>query len=107
MIQPAPRPALQDRPLPLLRELLHGAACIGAALVLTVPAARGYHDWLGWMPLWLLGMPLASLWALNRFSLPWRLLPARTRPRRTPGLVPGRARSRRRAGMSSPLHRAA
>ncbi len=62
----ARRLPMQERHFPWLHELLRGAACAGLALVLTVPAARGYHDVMGWMPLWLLGMPLVSLWALHR-----------------------------------------
>ncbi len=49
-----------------LRQLL----LIGVAAVLLLPSARGYSTWLGWMPLWLLGMPLAGWWALHRFRLP-------------------------------------
>jgi hypothetical protein len=44
----------------------------GLALVLLLPAARGHSDWLGWMPLWLVGMPAAAWWSLHRFALPLR-----------------------------------
>ena len=57
-------------PDPRLRRLAWGALWLGATVVLLVPAARGYSTWLGWLPLWLLGMPLSALWALHRFRLP-------------------------------------
>ncbi|MDQ3270205.1 MAG: hypothetical protein M3Q11_08485 [Pseudomonadota bacterium] len=59
-----------------LRHLI----AIGAVLVLLLPAARTEHAALGWLPLWLLGMPLIALWALHRFALPARL--RRERPAR-------------------------
>ena len=49
-----------------LRQLV----ILGALAVLLVPAARGSSEWLGWLPLWLLGMPLAAWWSLRRFPLP-------------------------------------
>lgn len=62
-------------PDPRLRRALWNALWLGAVLVLLLPAARGHNPWLGWMPLWLLGMPLSALWALHRFRLP-RLPPS-------------------------------
>ena len=59
-----------ERPDPRLATILRRTAIAGAALVLAVPAARGYNPWIGAMPLWLLAMPLASLWALHGFRLP-------------------------------------
>ena len=61
---------INERPDPRLATILRRTAIAGAALVLAVPAARGYNPWLGAMPLWLLAMPLASLWALHGFRLP-------------------------------------
>jgi hypothetical protein len=55
-----------------LDQALKQAVLIGLVAVLALPAARGYHTWLGWMPLWLLGMPLSAWWALHRFRLPRR-----------------------------------
>lgn len=60
-------PVLPD---PRLLRLTCGAALLGLALVALVPAARGCNPWLGWWPLWLVGMPLAAWWALYRFRLP-------------------------------------
>jgi len=53
----------------LLRAVRH-AALAGLAMVVVWPAARGSSVWLGWLPLWLLGMPLIAWWALLRFPLP-------------------------------------
>lgn len=41
----------------VLRYLL----AMGAVLVLLLPAARGFSETLGWLPLWLLVMPLTAL----------------------------------------------
>lgn len=49
-----------------LRQLV----ILGTLAVLLVPAARGSSDLLGWLPLWLVGMPLAAWWSLRRFPLP-------------------------------------
>lgn len=71
-----------------LRIALWRALWIGAALVIAVPAARGDSAWLGWLPLWLVGMPACALWALHRFRLPRLPLPvaaARSQRRRQGG----------------------
>ncbi|WP_152597936.1 hypothetical protein, partial [Novilysobacter arseniciresistens] len=47
-------------------DVLRYAIAIGATLVLLLPAARGHHEALGWLPLWLLGMPLSG-WAALRW----------------------------------------
>ena len=75
----------------------------GVLAVLLLPAARGSTAWLGWMPLWLVAMPLASWWALHRFRLPRaaaRSLRARApqrrrgaQARRRPVARPARARA--------------
>jgi hypothetical protein len=57
---------------PGLEGLLRHAVAIGAAIVLLLPAARGFSSTFGWMPLWLLVMPLSAWWALHRFRLPAR-----------------------------------
>lgn len=56
----------------LLEDLPRYALAIGAALVLLVPAARGFSPTFGWLPLWLLAMPAAAWWALCGFRLPQR-----------------------------------
>lgn len=88
---------------PRLDELLRGAVVLGAALVLLLPAARGFHATLGWLPLWLLGMPLAAWWALHRFRLPRRAVDAASpraaaRPARRAPQARRRARPRPAAG---------
>lgn len=55
---------------PRLETLLRHVLAIGAALVLLLPAARGFSETFGWMPLWLLAMPACAWWALHRFRLP-------------------------------------
>ena len=74
---------------PQLERSLRMALVLGVVLVLLLPMARGYSDWLGWMPLWLVGMPGVALWALHRFRLPARLGSRHARPgtarRRKPG----------------------
>jgi hypothetical protein len=45
-------------------------ALAGLALVLVWPAARGTSEWIGWLPLWLVGMPMLAWWSLYRFALP-------------------------------------
>ena len=60
---------------PRLERTLRRLVAWGALAVVLLPAARGHNDWLGWMPLWLLGMPLSAWWALHRFALPRRAQP--------------------------------
>lgn len=57
---------------PSLEDLLRLAVAVGAVLIVLLPAARGFSDTFGWMPLWLLAMPLSAWWALHRFRLPAR-----------------------------------
>lgn len=58
------------QPDPRVLGLVRQVSLAGLALVLVWPAARGYSEWLGWLPLWLLGMPLAAWWTLRGFALP-------------------------------------
>jgi hypothetical protein len=58
---------------PRLDQILRRLIAWGVLAVLLLPAARGTSAWLGWMPLWLVAMPLASWWALHRFRLPGRI----------------------------------
>ncbi|GAB3310107.1 hypothetical protein [Luteimonas notoginsengisoli] len=84
---------------PPLAAWLLGALFLGAIAVLSLPAARADSAAFGWMPLWLLGMPLASLAALAAARLPLRL-PRRRMPdssatmrRRRPGTTQARRRA--------------
>ncbi|WP_147674824.1 hypothetical protein, partial [Vulcaniibacterium tengchongense] len=54
----------------LLEAVLRHASAVGAVLVLLWPAARGASETFGWLPLWLLAMPLSACWALRRFRAP-------------------------------------
>ena len=71
-------------PDPRLVLLLRRVLLVGAALVLLLPSARGASAWLGAWPLWLVAMPLSSLWALHGFRMPrWHGdAGSSTRPRR-------------------------
>ncbi|MEN5156156.1 hypothetical protein [Stenotrophomonas muris] len=78
------RPATErviERADPRLLRGVRQLALAGLALILVWPAARGSSAWLGWLPMWLVGMPLAAWWALLRFPLPhpsWRRRARRT-----------------------------
>jgi hypothetical protein len=82
---PARETSLPD---PRLVLALRRIAIAGAVLVMALPAARGHSHWFGALPLWLLAMPLSSLWALHGFPLPRRLAAspaaATARRRRSP-----------------------
>lgn len=94
------------RPDPRVLRPVRQLALAGLALVMVWPAARGCSLWLGWLPLWLVGMPAMAWWALH--GCPWPRLrwPAgRAAPRRarTPqarrwrrAALPARARARAR-----------
>lgn len=88
--KPAARtaPAVDARLNAALRQIF----LIGLAAVLAIPAARGYSVWLGWMPFYLLAMPLTAWWALHRFRLPHSADTGPRRIRRRP-----QAQARRRA----------
>lgn len=91
-----------------LEDTLKYALAIGSVLVLLLPGARGSSDIVGWLPLWLLGMPAAALWALKGFPLPGRAteqlvaIPAPRRRRSSP-----QARRRIRGVARPALSRAA
>lgn len=53
-----------------LDAALRHAVILGTLAVLLIPAARGSSEWLGWLPLWLVGMPLAAWWSLRGCPLP-------------------------------------
>ena len=55
---------------PRLEATLRYLIAIGAVLVVLLPAARGMHAAIGWLPLWLLAMPMTAWWALHGFPLP-------------------------------------
>lgn len=53
---------------PLLDTVLRHAVALGVVVLLLVPAARGDHAQLGWLPLWLLVMPLVAWGSLHWFA---------------------------------------
>ncbi len=53
-----------------LDRLLRQVVILGTVAVLLIPAARGSSALIGWLPLWLMGMPLAAWWSLRRFPVP-------------------------------------
>ncbi|HDS1678161.1 TPA: hypothetical protein QEL58_003735 [Stenotrophomonas maltophilia] len=96
--RPATERVIFERADPRLLRGVQQVALAGVALVLVWPAARGSSAWLGWLPMWLVGMPLVAWWALLRFPLPrlsWLRLARRTggQARRRPASA---ARGRRR-----------
>lgn len=92
----------------VLRQCLLGLAFLGVIAMLSLPAARGADTAVGWLPLWLLGMPLAALAALwlrdLRPRFPDRRLPAPAPAgmRRRPGPVQARRRPRSGARVRVP-----
>ncbi len=79
------------------------ALAMGIALVATVPAARGFSETFGWMPLWLLGMPASAclVACLQRARAMASSTLAResagvARTRRAPAVTARRARNARR-----------
>ncbi|MFC3716478.1 hypothetical protein ACFONC_09960 [Luteimonas soli] len=100
---PASRPlfhdaAINDAAAPPLAAWLLGMLFLGAIAMLSLPAARADSAAFGWMPLWLLGMPLASLAALAAARLHLRL-PRRRMPDSSPAMRrrrPGTTQARRR-----------
>jgi len=95
MSQPAPHLAPDAAIDPGIESFVRYAAAIGTVIVLLLPAARGFSETLGWLPLWLLVMPLTAWWALHRFHLPRRAPRLQREPlrRRRPG-VQARRRAR-------------
>ena len=85
-----------------LDSALRQAVILGTLAVLLIPAARGNSEWLGWLPLWLVGMPLAAWWSLRRFPLPEVALRLPRRRREQ-----ARRRSARRVPMAASMARRA
>ena len=53
-----------------LDACLRFCVMLGALAVVLLPAARGHSVFLGWLPLWLLVMPLVAWWSLRGWPLP-------------------------------------
>lgn len=70
---------------PAVDRALRGWLLLGLLALLLIPAARGHHPWIGWLPFWLLVWPAISLALLHRARLRVRLrkpLPRARRARR-------------------------
>lgn len=67
--RPTAASAMSNDARSLLDEILCTVLVAGALLVLLLPAARGTAA-IGWLPLWLVGMPAVAWWALRGFPLP-------------------------------------
>ena len=90
-----------------LRQALAGAAFLGLVALASLPAARGAGP-IGWMPLWLPGLPLVALAALALADLRERAREPAPRPAAAPRRRARPAQARRRgAGRPAPLRRRA
>jgi hypothetical protein len=49
----------------VLEQAMLGALALALVAMLSLPAARGVSEVFGWLPLWLLALPL-SAWAVAR-----------------------------------------
>lgn len=49
----------------VIEQGLLGAAALALVALLSLPAARGVSDTFGWLPFWMLALPL-SAWAMAR-----------------------------------------
>ena len=58
-------------PFTVLDEVLCTVLAVGTVLVVLLPGARGMTA-LGWLPLWLVGMPAVAWWAVRGFPVPGR-----------------------------------
>ena len=75
MSQPHPSP------VSVIEQGLLGATALAMVVLLSLPAARGVSDTFGWLPFWMLALPLtawAVAWALRRRIHGRRALPMAT-----------------------------
>ena len=71
----------QPSSMSLLEQALLGAVALALVAMLSLPAARGLSDTFGWLPFWLLALPLSACGvarALRRRSHRRRVLPMAT-----------------------------
>ncbi len=96
-----PRPSSS---VPLVEQALLGAVALGLLAMLSLPALRGVSDTFGWLPFWLLALPLTA-WAAAR-ALRRRDVRAQSRPMATVHAI---GAARRQIGATAPraLRRAA
>ena len=53
--------------VPLVEQCLLGAVALGVVAMVSLPAVRGMSDTFGWLPFWLLALPLTA-WAATRVA---------------------------------------
>jgi len=96
-------------PDPRLQQALLGALFLGIVALLSLPVARGDNAFVGWMPLWLLGMPITALLALylGAFARTARPTAVSISFRRRGGDVTAQARRRDASPARTRLPRAA
>lgn len=92
---------------PRLDAVARYALAIGAVLVLLLPAARGFNEQVGWLPMWLLVMPALAWWGVRGFALPRRREPESEARRPRSRRSGPQARRRARAGLRAVWSRAA
>ena len=51
----------------VIEQALLGIAALALVALLSLPAARGVSDTFGWLPFWLLALPLTA-WAATRVA---------------------------------------
>lgn len=80
--------------------LLTGWISLGLLALLMLPAARGFNEWIGWLPFWLLLAPASSLLMLHRSPIAqWlRARPARQTAQRRRQVAQARRPARRDKG---------
>lgn len=88
----------------LLEHCLLGAAALALVALLSLPAARGVSDTFGWLPFWMLALPLTA-WAVAR-TLRRRSDRGNAMPMATVHPI-GAARTRAGASAGQALRRAA
>ncbi len=55
----------QPSSMSLLEQALLGAVALALVAMLSLPSARGVSDTFGWIPFWLLALPVSG-WAVAR-----------------------------------------
>lgn len=82
--------------VPAIEQILAGLMAVAVVAMLSLPAARGTSAALGWLPLWLLGLPAMAL----ATSVLLRLSRGRA-----DATLPIRAHRRRASALQAPVPR--
>jgi hypothetical protein len=90
----------------LFEQIALGAAVLGAIVLLSFPAVRGASETFGWLPFWLLALPLCA-WAVARALRGHGSARALRRPVRGARPSVGRGARVRRTATPQALRRAA